>query len=61
MKALGLLVILSVMAISAFYLVGQFKESEALFDKHNACTAQLVAQGIERSQIIRLNGFCTVK
>lgn len=61
MKALGLLVILSGMAISAFYLVSQFNESEALFDKHNACTAELVAQGVERSQIVRLDGFCSVK
>jgi hypothetical protein len=61
MKALLLIIVLSGMAISAFYLVSQFNDSQELFDKHNACTAQLVAQGVERSQIVRLNGFCSVK
>lgn len=61
MKTLGLLVILFGMAVSSFYLVSQFNKSQDIFNKHNVCTSKLVAQGVERSQIVRLNGFCSVK
>lgn len=42
-------------------LVSKYQESKTIWNKANACTTELVAQGIERKNIIRLNGECFIK
>lgn len=55
------LALIAALAASGTYLVSQYQESAAIYNQANACTAKLVSQGVERSDIIRLKGQCSVR
>lgn len=60
----GIIISLSVLfgcIISTLILVDKFQASKKVWDAANKCTAVLIAQGVERRDIVRLNGKCSVK
>jgi len=60
----GIIISLSVLfgcIISTLILVDKFQASKKVWDAANKCTAVLIAQGVERKNIIRLDGECFIK
>lgn len=43
------------------HYASEYKTAKSNYDKANVCTAALVAQGVERSDIIRNAGECEIK
>jgi len=56
-----LLVALAIFVLSFIFMYGKYQESMTIKMKADKCTAELIAQGIERKNIVRLNGVCFVK
>jgi len=61
MKLLGATIFVCVISVGAVYAVTTWNDIKENWKLENACIAHLITLGIERSDIIRTNGGCTIK
>lgn len=56
-----LLVLLCIGLLSGYYTFNIIKEAYIVFTAENICIAEHVSKGVERKNIVRMNGTCAVK
>lgn len=57
----SVLVMVAIVAYAVPKAMDSWNVESAKWDSENACIASLVSEGVERSDIIRNDGLCTIK
>ena len=58
---LGATIFVSVISVGAVYAVTTWNDVKENWELENACIAHLISLEIERSDIVRIDGGCTIK
>lgn len=56
-----LFIIVCICLVSGHYTVKIIKDAYNIYSAENKCIAEHVSKGVERKNIVRMNGTCAVK